>query len=521
MTTGRLARIAGDDLPTALLFLALVGLALLAPPQPDTWTHVRTGHEIWTSGSIVDVERFSYTAAGRPWHNHEWLSQLLLYATYALGGPFLLTLVAGGCAFLAVVASWRMTRAADEWRLGLLLGVLLLITPAWSVRPQVLTLALLMLAVHLVTSGRSAWMPPLIALWANAHGGVLLGVVVAGVDALEAIIWSPARRRRALLVAGLCVLAPTLTPLGWHYWPRVARTVVESQAAGIQEFRSSLEVAAVPFWVMLALLLGVATRRWRAIPALEAGQRQLVLLGAILGLAGALSVRNVPPFALVAAPAIAVLIGPGPPRRPRAGSPVATAMFACAAVVVVAILAYRWSGGGARLGWHPMSDAVVRAIRDCRGPLFNTFASGGTLLWFARDRQVFVDGRVEVYPLELLQQSRRADLDGDYETLFEEHDIRCAVVPTGSPMAEALDRDQWGVVRAGDRQWTVLERRDDEVASLKPSPPDHRQRTSDSEHWRATAGRPATARIVETGPPAPSQNAPRGPKGSPEGVSRG
>ena len=112
---------------------------------------------------------------------------------------------------------------------------------------------------------------------------------------------------------------------------------------------------------------------------------------------------------------------------------------------------------------NPMSDAVVRAIRDCRGPLFNTFASGGTLLWFARDRQVFVDGRVEVYPLELLQRSRRADLEGDYEALFEEHDIRCAIVPTGSPMAEALGRDQWGVVRAGDHQWTVLERLDDEV----------------------------------------------------------
>jgi hypothetical protein len=70
---------------------------------------------------------------------------------------------------------------------------------------------------------------------------------------------------------------------------------------------------------------------------------------------------------------------------------------------------------------------------------------------------VFVDGRVEVYPLELLQQSRRADLEGDYEALFQEHAIRCAVVPNGSPMAEALSRDEWGVVRAGDAQWTVFE----------------------------------------------------------------
>ncbi len=459
MTARSLPRLSGDDLPAALLLLSLAGLALVVPAQPDTWTHLRTGLEIWDGGSIIDVERFSYTGAGREWHNHEWLSQLLLYATYALGGPFLATLLTGGCAFLALLVSWRMTHARYEWRLGLLLGLALLITPAWSVRPQVFTLALLMLALYLVTSGRNAWMPPLIVLWANAHGGVLLGVVVAGVDALEALVWSPARRRRALLVAVGCALAPTLTPLGWHYWPRVARTVVESQAAGIQEFRSSFEPAAVPFWVMLAVLLGLAARRWRDVPSLETGQRQCILLAAVLGLAGVLSVRNVPPFALVAAPAIGILSGTAPARRRREdGSTVATAVLACAVLVAIVLVGYRWSGGGARIGWRPVSDVVVGAIEDCRGPLFNTFGSGGTLLWFARDRQVFVDGRVEVYPLELLQRSRRADLEGEYETLFEDYAIRCVVVPAGSPMAQALDRDRWGLVRAEDAQWVVRER---------------------------------------------------------------
>jgi len=454
-------RLSGDDLPAALLFVALAGLALVVPPQPDTWTHLRTGHEIWEQGSIIDVERFSYTGAGRPWHNHEWLSQLLLYATYALGGPLVATLLTGGCAFLALVASWRMTSARYEWRLGLLLALALLITPAWSVRPQVFTLALLMLAVHLVRSGRSAWLPALVVVWANAHGGVLLGVIVAGVDALDALLWSPARRRRALLVATLCVLAPMLTPLGWHYWPRVAQTVVESQAAGIQEFRSSLEPAAVPFWVLLAVLIGLAARRWRDIPVLEPGQRHLVLLAAVLGLAGALSVRNVPPFALIAAPAIGVLKGPTLPRQRREpGSHVATAVVAVACIVMAAAVGARWSEGGTRIGWQPMSDPVVSAIRTCRGPLFNTFASGGTLLWFVPDRQVFVDGRVEVYPLELLERSRRADLEGDYAALFEDYGIRCAVVPAGSPMANALTGDRWGSVRADDPQWIVFERLD-------------------------------------------------------------
>jgi len=98
----------------------------------------------------------------------------------------------------------------------------------------------------------------------------------------------------------------------------------------------------------------------------------------------------------------------------------------------------------------------VRAVRACPAPIFNTFAAGGTLLWFVPEQRVFVDGRMEAYPLDILERSRQADLYGDYESLFQDFGIRCAVVPSASPIADALRRDQWGQVRFSDTQWSVF-----------------------------------------------------------------
>jgi hypothetical protein len=446
-----------DDLPVALIFLVLAGLAFLSPPQPDTWFHLRAGQEMWDTGSLIRIERFSYTGAGRPWDNHEWLFQVLFYSVFTLGGPLLLTLMTGGSALAAAVASWRMMRGGYELRLTLLLALVLLMPAGLAVRPQALSLLVLMLAIHLANSGRLLWLPVLIAVWANAHGVVLFGVVVAAASALDSLLWSHERRRQAVTVAALCLAAPSLSPLGWRYWPRVFQTVSEARLMGIQEFRPAFEFNALPFWAMFLALVAISLWRFRDFGRFRLADRQLVLVAGALGAASVLSVRNVPFFALAAGPALCALLTQvdTPSRRlpTRGPSLIPVGVGAC---LVVAVLAFKWRDGGAHLGWKPMSEAAVRAVRACPAPIFNTFAAGGTLLWFVPEQRVFVDGRMEAYPLDILERSRQADLYGDYESLFQDFGIRCAVVPSASPIADALRRDQWGQVRFSDTQWSVF-----------------------------------------------------------------
>lgn len=446
-----------DDLPVALIFLVLAGLAFQSPPQPDTWFHLRAGQEMWDTGSLIPIERFSHTGAGRPWDNHEWLFQVLFHGVFSLGGPMLLTVLTGGSALAAVVVSWRMMRGGYELRLAVLLALVFVMPAVWSVRPQALSLLVLMLAIHLVNSGRLVWLPALIAVWANAHGVVLFGVVVAAASALDSLVWSHERRRQAVTVAALCLVAPSLSPLGWRYWPRVFQTVSEARLIGIQEFRPAFEINALPFWVMFGAVVATTVWRWRDLGQLRLADRQFVILAGALGAASVLSVRNVPFFALAAGPALCALFAQPDStsrRPPTRGLPLAP--IGVGICLVLAVLAFRWRDGGAHLGWKPMSEEAVRAVHACPAPIFNTFTSGGTLLWFAPEQPVFVDGRMEAYSFDILERSRRADLYGDYERLFEDLGIQCAVVPSESLMADVLRRDQWGQIRFSDTQWTVF-----------------------------------------------------------------
>jgi hypothetical protein len=73
--------------------------------------------------------------------------------------------------------------------------------------------------------------------------------------------------------------------------------------------------------------------------------------------------------------------------------------------------------------------------------MFNSLEDGGYLMWSLPAREVFIDSRMEAYPLELLQRSRAADLWGEYAALSGDYDIRCAPVETGSRLHERLLQD--------------------------------------------------------------------------------
>ena len=170
-----------------------------------------------------------------------------------------------------------------------------------------------------------------------------------------------------------------------------------------------------------------------------------------------MSIRNASFFALVAAPALSRLTSLSVRRtrkRPAGAGAIALLVLAVAAATIIVVRG--WQDGGARLGWRPVSPMAARAIQSCPGPMFNTYFAGGTLLWFAPEQQVFIDGRVEVYPVPLLERSRRADLLGEYQQLFADYRIRCAVVPTDSPMSKALSGDPAAERLYADSQWAIF-----------------------------------------------------------------
>lgn len=455
------ARFTDDDLLPALIFIVLAAFACVTPAQNDTWWHLRSGQQMWLTGAWLTTEPFSHTAHGTPLNDHWWLTQLTFYGVHSLGGAFLLTVFAGACALAAVAGSWSLVRGAWEVRVALLAWLAIATAPEWAIRPQVISLALIVLMTHLVVRGRLHWLPLVCVVWSNFHAMVIFGVGIAGAVAVEALVWSRADAKRALTIAAAAVAAPMISPIGWNYWPQSLTTISVSQELQLQEYRMSLDAASLPFWLAAAALVVLTVLHRAALREWSRADRILLISALGLAVAAATATRNVAFFAVVAAPVLSRF----PLVRQQAGArrPARAGAYAVAVVVLLAAaaaVAVQWRVGRARLGWDVMSAETIATVRRCPDPLFNTLSDGGYLMWALPERRIFVDSRMQAYPADLLRRSRAADLFGEYRDLFRDYGIRCAVVAAGSPMHDRLVADHSMELLHTDVSHSVFARRD-------------------------------------------------------------
>jgi hypothetical protein len=467
--------LAFDEMAIGLLFMAVAVLALFTPAQPDTFWHLRAGADIWRSGHVPRVDLYSHTAYGAPWPDHEWLSQLLMYAGYRAGlgmpglelGAALLILAAASIVYRSMVGP-RLTRFV------LLTVGLSIASCAWALRPQILTLFLLALLVWLLVRDRDLFLiPPYFLLWANAHGGVALGGVVLAVCTAAAVLrWirtrAPDDRRRAralVTVLPLAGLAVAATPLGFHIYRFVISSAARSYAVQIAEWfvLRPDSLFGLLFWAATIAFAILIVARRRAIAAGDWADWAVVAAALALLPLGVRSARNIGPFLTLAIPAASHALGPTfrfrLSRRPRPLSPdhprANLALLLGLGAAAIAVVALGWHAEPAALYWNPIGPGALRALDACPGPLYNFYGDGGSLVWFAPNRRDFVDGRQDPFPLWLLRDSFAVEHGAPYQSLFAKFGIRCAFIPAKSKLVDRLRGDGWRA-QLIDPDWAVL-----------------------------------------------------------------
>ncbi len=127
--------------------IALPALVALVVPLPavDLAYQVRAGNEILASGALPAVDTWTFTIAGTPWVDQQWLAQVWLAVGHALGGWELLAvlravLVAATTGLL--IATARERGASPRTSAILAMAAFALAAPALALRPQLFGIVL-------------------------------------------------------------------------------------------------------------------------------------------------------------------------------------------------------------------------------------------------------------------------------------------------------------------------------------------------------------------------------------------
>ncbi|MCA1982458.1 hypothetical protein [Nocardioides nematodiphilus] len=447
-----------------VLLVGTVIAACVTSTQGDTWWALRAGRDIWHHRTISLVDRYSYTAAGDPWPDHEWLWQALIYPVHVIGGLPLLTL----CAALLAGGTLALSTASGTVRRTDLV-VLVLAIPAlagsWSLRPQMVSMLCFALILWLLREQRWWWCPPLMLVWANAHGGVVYGGLALGAACLAALLLRERRRflRPLLVVTALGALATLLTPLGtglWHYVLTSGSRPFEDRINEWKPAYEGLSFFSGAFWAWVGgvvVLVAVSALR-------PASRRRLRTWPAALGLVSTLATlplaidarRNMTMFVIAAIPLAIELLRPATPRvRPRDTVPLARPILVGAGIVGPVAIAATYLSAPASLAWHPIGERIERAVESCPGHVYTSYDSGAYLIWFTPGVTVFADNRQDPYSEQILDLSI-LDPSSPYVDVFKRYDVRCAaLLSRNAGTIETLSNDGW-TTAAREGRWIVL-----------------------------------------------------------------
>lgn len=493
-----------------LLFLAFLiatcaaFLAGLSDIQDfDIWYHLKTGEIILSEQHIPSTDVFSYTASGKPWIVHEWLSEViffLVHQAFGAGGlVFLKALILAASAGLVLSLSLR----GRSTSLPFLLFPLFLfpITLRAFERPDIFTLLftcvllLLLFRYKEEKTGRSLYLLPLLFLvWANLHSGVTLGLLLfaafvlggeltrrfskKGDDILQA-----EHTRFLFRVFLLSLAASLLNPfhvkaLFYPFW--LARNPVFTKTIG--ELKGPLDPEYTwAFWqvgflaiIPITLAVIILTRR--------AKDFFLILPLGFSLLLSFFAHRNVPMFAAIALAVTATSTARAiqgkrdkghsfPAMLPRVEHIMACIVPALAAVLLLTKGAYMGKDG-----WRPVGTQVREAHfprgavefleeQDIGGHMFNMMGWGGYLIYRGYpERKVFMDGRLDLYGEEFSRKYLDAYFGSvGVEQLAEEYDIGYFILD----YPDVTDPRLIQYSLAGNRKWALVYWDDNSLVYVK------------------------------------------------------
>src|SRR5690349_18720708 len=227
--------------------------------DPDIWWHLHNAQYLAQHHSLPNSDMYSFTVAGHPWMNHEWLSELPYYFGWralGLGGVNAVTFAVLTLIFLGVL--YLAYRESGHFKASVLATSFSVLLASVSFGPRTILFGYAYLVVLLIVLQRfrqvgtaPLWtLPFLFCLWINTHGSWSLGLLIFSMIAAAGFVefetgfifseqWTREQKRKLILAWTTCVAALFVNPFG-------ARLVFYPFDLA---FRQKLNIAHVAEWV--------------------------------------------------------------------------------------------------------------------------------------------------------------------------------------------------------------------------------------------------------------------------------
>jgi len=466
-----------------MLVIGIIYLFVLYRPDmndPDIWWHMRNAQYLFQHHQFPRQDTYSFTVAGHPWINHEWLSEVPYYAAYKafglVGIKSLAFLILSTIFLLLLYLCYQESR---NFKASVTVSYYAIFLATVSFGPRTILFGYVYLLVLLIIMQRfrqrgdaPLWViPPLFCLWANTHGSWSIGLIlfflmsISGLvggawGRVDAVRWTRAQLKKLTITAFASLAALFVNPFGWRlvYYPFDLAFKQKLNIAHVQEW-VSVDFHDLRGKMVLILIIGLLlgalfrNRRW------DLGEILILLFALYSGLT---YIRFLVLLGIVAAPVLAKTLDFFPPYRPEDETPrINMAVLA----LMIGLMIFFW----------PHEAKVRKSIEETypsgvvpylkanppQGNVLNFYLWGGYLGWQDPNFKDFVDSRVDIFEYEGVLKDYLDLLGADNlqhrpDAILDKYHIRYVLFPPSDSKNPLHNGGQLVYVLEHDPRWKTI-----------------------------------------------------------------
>lgn len=435
-----------DKILKTLILLGLTALVIIVFSQKINFTsidlgrHLENGKIVWQNPQVLFQNFYSYTEPDFKFINHHWLSGVIFYLVYLLGGFKLLAIFNTLLATAIFLLAFNFARKKTNFYLSVVtaIPVIFLLSERVEIRPEIFSYLFILLVWFIIDKTakdlqqkRLRWLIPVFILWANLHIYFFIGLAILGAKAATEFIFAFIKNKKHFKDAwekskiwftylGVSFLACLFNPnflkgllYPFNIFQNYGYEIVENKSIF---YLNNLIIN--PNFGLFKVILGVLIISWIVYYLFSKKLRLFELfVSLIFVFLGLFASRNLAMFGLAAFIIIPVNLlnvykyfkNLFLNKFPALENVLRNYVLGLFLLIVISSLVYlivdaRTANKTIKnpfgLGLVGSGDASAKFFKDneLSGPVFNNYDIGSALIfWLFPEQKVFVDNRPEAY----------------------------------------------------------------------------------------------------------------------------